>query len=575
MLSATLDYTPKHATLLEPWIERVRAGDGGPESNGVLVFVGEDGVEETITAERLLTEVLARRRGLEALRLRQGDVAVIALGHSFELIASFLACIHGGIAPTIASAYVGAAQPIDAHVKRVKLLSDIAAAAAVIAAPGHAAALRKVGCRVVDTEEIGAGVGAAASELPLPVLNDIAFIQYTSGTGGRPKAIAHRHDTLLRYIESKRRAQPIGSDEVIVSWLPLYHDLGLMSGLLTPLVLGVKTVLLSPFHWVRSPGILLRAIHTHHGTLCFLPNFALNHCALAIRERELDGIDLSSWRALVCGAELVRADSIEMFTTRFAACGFRPEAMRAGYGMAETVEGSTVTPPGRPPRVDRVGLEALELERRAVPVAPANTRSRALVSCGAPMPGVSVRIVGSDGHELPDRCVGEVAVCGDFVLAGYHRQPEQSAASLRDGWFHTGDLGYVAEGELFVTGRKNDLIIVGGRNIQPEEIENLADEVPGLRPGRSVAFGVSDAAAGSERIVVVAELAAEADGGAQLAIARELRRRTVQGLNAVLGDVRLVEKGWIIKTSSGKHARPANREKYLQQFGDTPVRPDS
>lgn len=562
MLSVAFDYEPRHATLLEPWIERAQQGS----APGDIVFVREDETEDLISS-RLLEEVLRRRRGLEHAGLRPGDVAVVALGHSFDLIATFLACIHAGIAPTIASAYVAETQPIESHAKRLKALADVAAAAATIVAPGHAQSLRDAGCRVISTAEIASE--SAAAPMPPPVHNDIAFIQYTSGTAGRPKAIAHRHETLLRFIESKRRAQPVADDEVIVSWLPLYHDLGLMSGLLTPLVLGVKAILISPFHWVRSPGVLLRAVHAHRATLCFLPNFALNHCARAVRDRELAELDLSSLRALVCGGEMVRADSIDLFTQRFAACGFRAEAVRAGYGMAETVEGSTVTPAGRPPRVDWVALDAMEREHQATAVPPASPRSRSLVSCGAPIPGVSVRVVDGDGRERGDRGVGEVALRGDFVLAGYHGAPEQTAAALRDGWFHTGDLGYLAEGELFVTGRKKDLIIVGGRNIQPEEIESLADEIPGLRPGRSVAFGVVDAAAGSERVVVVGELAGEVGAENRLAIMRELRTRCVQQLDVALGNVHLVDKGWVIKTSSGKHARPANREKYLREVAVT------
>jgi acyl-CoA synthetase (AMP-forming)/AMP-acid ligase II len=562
MLSAAFDYETPHATLLDPWVERVQRGMEG----GGLVFWRDDDTEEVVSESRLLTEVLARRRFLESSGLKPGDDAVIALGHSFDLIAFFLACVHAGVVVTIAPVYVDEGWPIEPFAKRLKMLADGSGAATVIAAGGHAESLRNAGCRVISTGDMRAGCETSDTEMRTPVAHDIAFIQYTSGTSGRAKAIAHRHRTVLRYIESKRRAQRITGEDVMVSWLPLYHDLGLVSGLLTPLVLGMKTVLISPFHWVRSPGVLMRAVHAHKGTIVYIPAFALHHCARAVRDRELVDLDLSSLKSLACGAEMVRAGSLDLFAQRFAPCGLRRETMRTGYGLAETVEASTATPLGQRLRIEWLALDTLERERRAQPVEPETPRSRPFVSCGAPLPGVNVRIVDSDGRELPERTVGEVTINGDFVLTGYHRQPSQTALVLRDGWLHTGDLGYVADGELFITGRKKDLIIVGGRNIHPEEVEDLSSGIPGLRPGRSVAFGVDDPVSGSERIVLIAELSGDIDADGKSALVRELRRRSVQELDAALGDVRLVEKGWVIKSSSGKHARPANQAKYLKEF---------
>jgi acyl-CoA synthetase (AMP-forming)/AMP-acid ligase II len=524
-----------------------------------IVLVREDETEEHITVERLLRAATTRGSALTQLGLGRGDVVVLGLGHGIDLITTFLGCLCSGVVPAISAAYVSQGQAIDPHAERLRKIAAASAATALVTSPAHAAALAGVGCRVLTTEQIGsAGNGAPA----MPGADDdIAFLQYTSGSGGTPKGIAHKHATVLRYIESKRRAQPIGDDDVIVSWLPLYHDLGLVSGLLAPLVLGVRTVLISPFHWVRAPAVLFRAVHAHRGTLCFMPNFALNHCAGTVRDRDLDGVDLSCWKALVCGAEMVRADSLDVFAQRFAANGFRREALRAGYGMAEMVEGVTVTPPGDAPRIESVERAALQSAGCARPAAGADAVS--LVSCGAPMPGVCLRIVDDQGDECDERRIGEISLRADFMLAGYHRQP---APALQNGWFHTGDLGYVSAGELFITGRKSDLIIVGGRNIQPEEIEQLADQVFGLRPGRSVAFGVADARTGSERVIIVCETAAACADSEKLRIERELRRRSMERLDVVLGDVRLVGKGWILKTSSGKHARPANREKYLAEI---------
>ena len=194
--------------------------------------------------------------------------------------------------------------------------------------------------------------------------------------------------------------------------------------------------------------------------------------------------------------------------------------------------------------------------------------SVAVMSCGRPMPGTELRIVDERGATLPDRCVGEIRIRSEYMFSGYYLQPDLTARAFRDGWFRSGDLGYLADGELYITGRQTDLIIVSGRNIQPEDLEQIADKIPGLRPGRSVAFGVPDALLGSERIVMVCEILPDWDAGQRLTIERQLRRQVAHEVGVTLGDVRWVPRGWIIKTSSGKTTRPENRRKFLEQFGD-------
>ena len=183
------------------------------------------------------------------------------------------------------------------------------------------------------------------------------------------------------------------------------------------------------------------------------------------------------------------------------------------------------------------------------------------------MPGTELRIVDDRGHALPERAVGEVRIRSAYMFSGYYRQPELTAQAICDGWFCSGDLGYLADGQLYITGRKTDLIIVGGRNIHPEDLEQVADKVPGLRPGRSVAFGVPDALLGSERIVIVCEIAPDCDAEQQLAVERQLRRDVTHEVGVTIGEVRLVPRGWISKTSSGKTARPVNRRKFLELYG--------
>jgi acyl-CoA synthetase (AMP-forming)/AMP-acid ligase II len=392
----------------------------------------------------------------------------------------------------------------------------------------------------------------------------LAYLQFTSGSTGAQKAVAHTQGAMRAYFAAKLSAGAITSDDVIVSWLPFYHDLGLISGLLTPLVARCSTVLMSPSHWIRDPKILLWAVHDYRGTMTWMPNFAFNHCTRVVRDRELEGIDLSSWKTLVSGGETVWYASLRRFLDRFAPHGLRETALQAGYGMAENVEGVTASRTGTPLTVDWVDRLELQRTRRAVPVEFAADAAIAIVPCGPPLPGTDVRIVSDANTELPERHVGEIAVRGPYCLSGgYYRNPAVTADACRDGWLLTGDLGYVAGGLLHPCGRKNDLIIVGGSNVHPDDIEAVIAETEAVVPGRVVAFGVPDARTGTERIVVVCELREDIDATRRRDLEQEIRTGVVRELDVGVGAIIFAERGWIIKTSSGKLARAANRDKYL------------
>jgi len=442
-------------------------------------------------------------------------------------------------------------------------LARAAAAAAIVTHPANTAVLHGLACPVISTDAL-TGVADLAALDPTRSREQVAFIQYTSGSGGVPKGAVHTHGGVLRYLASKQEGYPFTADDVIVNWAPLYHDLGLLSGLLTPLVLGFRTVLISALHWVRQPGILLQAMHEFRGTLAYMPNFALNHCVRAVREQDSRGLDLSRWSLLTLGGEPARVDSLRAFADRFGAQGFRESAFRAGYGLAEMVEGVTSGRTG-PPNVDWISAAALQRDARATPLAALSEGARVFVSCGPPKGGAQVRIVGADARPLAERGVGEIEVRCEYRMREYHRRPDLTAAAFRDGWFRTGDLGYMVAGELYVVGRKSDMIIVGGRNLAPEEIEAVAEQVEGVLAGRTVAFGVADERSGTERVILLCESLQPDDNAQRIALERRLRAAVTQALDVTLGDVGLVERGWIVKTSSGKKARGENRAKYLRQ----------
>ncbi len=544
--------------------------DRHPEHR-TLAFIDDAGTTRWIALGELHAQAVDGARTLHALDVRRGDVVVLVLGHSPDLIFTFLGALYLGAIPTIFPYLTEKLEPT-IYAERVRALIAGSGARAVVTAEALREQMTRLlaacDCRVVGTAESPATQRAGVpSPIANAALDDVAYLQYTSGTSGLHKGVPQTHGAVLRYIEAGSAVDRFTPDDVIVSWLPLYHDLGLVTGLLIPLVVGVPTVLMSPFRWVRDPKVLFHAMHEFRGTLCWMPNFALNHCARTVRERDLDGIDLRHWKYLVLGGETVRLDSQRQFLERFGRHGLRDTVLQSGYGMAENVCAAVTTDRTRAPIVDWIRGEDLERRQRAVPAPAGASGAVAMVSCGIPYPGTEIGVVDAEGRRLPDRTIGEIIVRGRCLFTGYHRRPDLTAQALRDGWFFTGDLGYLADGQLYVCGRRSDVIIVGGRNLYPDDLEELAGTVPGVAPGRVVAFGVADARAGTERVVLVCEVAPDLDTAARAEIERELRRRAAQELDIVLGDVRFVRKGWVIKTSNGKIAHQTNRDKYLRELG--------
>jgi acyl-CoA synthetase (AMP-forming)/AMP-acid ligase II len=318
---------------------------------------------------------------------------------------------------------------------------------------------------------------------------------------------------------------------------------------------------MSPFDWVRAPYRLMQAVSQYKGTLSWLPNFAFNFCAQKTRDRDLEGVDLSSWRAVINCSEPVHAYSHQIFSERFARYGLKPGALATCYAMAENVFAVTLGGLDGPVATDVIDGRALLTERVA---RPASSDGLTLLSCGRPLPNTKVRVLDAEHHDLPERHLGEIALQSDCLLTNYYHRPDATAQAFDQGWYLTGDLGYLANGEVYVTGRKKELIIVGGKNVYPQDLERLAADVPGVHPGRVVAFGIEDETAGTEEVVVVAEAETDAPEERQR-IADAIRQRVTQGSDVALRRVRVVDARWLIKTSSGKPARLACREKYLSE----------
>jgi 1-acyl-sn-glycerol-3-phosphate acyltransferase len=395
---------------------------------------------------------------------------------------------------------------------------------------------------------------------------DIALLQYTSGSTGDPKGVTLTHANLLANIRSVGEAMQLTSEDVGVSWLPLYHDMGLIGAWLTLLHFGTPLAVMSPLTFLTRPERWLWAFHKHRGTIAAAPNFAYELCVRKIADRDIEGLDLSSWRAALNGAEPVNPETLGRFEERFSKYGFRREALLPVYGLAEASLAVTFPPLDRGPRVDFVNRGRFTREGRAEPASP-DDRAIAFVSSGMPIPRHEVRIVDGSGAELPDRTEGFLWFRGPSATSGYYNNPAATRALFPEGsgeqaWVDTGDRAYRADGEIFVTGRVKDIIIKGGRNLYPHEVEEIAARAEGIRKGCVVAFGLKDEGSGTEKLVVVAETR-ESDAARRSAISAAISQEVSAGLGLPPDRVELIPPGSIPKTSSGKLRREETRQLYV------------
>lgn len=534
-----------------------------------IIYVSSNASPLTISRHEFRHAVLTTARSLVDLGIRPGEVVVIAHTQSLESIYAFWGALAMRAIPSMFPTLTEKLDP-DVYMKSMAELVRLSGVAAVLTSDSFAAELSaRLTCPVYPTTTLTDREGHEPDAAILyhhPQPDDIAFLQHSSGTTGLQKGVALSHVAALNQLAAYSEAIELEETDIVVSWLPLYHDMGLIAGFLLPLVQGIPLVLMSPFDWVSHPALLFRAINDHSGTLCWLPNFAYNHCARRVRQRDTEGLTAATMRLFINCSEPVRPDSHQLFLERFASLGVRPEMLGVSYAMAENTFAVTQTPPGRVSRLDVIDGAALEHNGYAQPVGEDHPTAQLRVSCGAPVPGTDVRVIDDRGAPVEERVVGEIAIRSDCLLTAYYNRPDLHPFDS-DGWFLTGDMGYLADGELFVAGRRKDLIINAGKNIYPADIEAVVNEVPGIHPGRAVAFGVFDEREGTELIAVVAEATVE-DDMVRREIGRAIRQEVARRMMITLSYVHLVESKWLLKTSSGKIARAANRDKWLREVND-------
>jgi fatty-acyl-CoA synthase len=404
-------------------------------------------------------------------------------------------------------------------------------------------------------------VARAPQGLDTAVPASLCILQHSSGTTGLQKGVTLSHRAVLEHTESYARAIDLRETDRIVSWLPLYHDMGLIAGFHMPLAFGIPVVQLDPFEWVLAPVLLLDAISRERGTLTWLPNFAYNLLADRVHPDDLEGLCLDTVRMFVNCSEPVRAESHLRFAERFAGVGVRPEALAACYAMAETTFAVTQTAPGERPATLTVDRAALS--RGVVVAAREGAPARVCVSSGRPIPGCEIRIIGEDGEDLAPGRVGEIVIRSRTMFDGYRNSPAETTEALKDGWYHSGDTGFTMDGECYVIGRQKDIIIVAGNNIYPEDVEDAVGKVPGVAPGRVVAFGADDDVAGTEQICVIAET--DVTDPHQRKGLRTAIQRAGMAVDVTIAQVYLAPARWLIKSSSGKPSRMANKERILKE----------
>jgi fatty-acyl-CoA synthase len=525
-----------------------------------LHFTSSEGEGMSLDYEEVRQRVQHLARSLYGLGLSRGDRVLLVLSDQAEFALAFLAAIRAGIipVPVYPPFLLGALDGYAGQIERVRRTTD--ARAALVSDPFRPI-LERVdpGGRLVSVSDLSSH--EERGRLPRVRASDVAFIQFTSGSTSAPKGVAVTHRNVIANAEGIARHLALDpARDRGVSWLPLYHDMGLIGFLLMPLILQIPIWHLPPLEFAARPQRWLELVHRVRATISFAPNFAYDLVGRRVTPGDVEKWDLRSWRVAGCGAEPVRAATLRSFAERLAPAGFEATSFVPCYGLAEATLAVTASRLGGAPVTTWVDPDRLCGTGRAEHVVgPPSDRVDGveLVSCGRALSGTELRIVNAVGRALPEGREGEILVRSPGVASGYWNNPQATASAFRGDGLHTGDLGFLLDGELYVTGRKKDLVILNGTNYHPHDIEEAVADLQGVRRGGVVAFARRGPS--SEELVVVVEATGET--GDLSRRVRSLLRRT---LGLPVADVVSVERGTLPKTSSGKLRRCETRERYLQ-----------
>jgi fatty-acyl-CoA synthase len=526
-------------------------------------FVSDEG-QTFLSFADLAERAAAVAAALHRQGLRRGDRVALALPDTIEFVTTFLGAMFAGMIPVPMYPPLRAGQ-LGHYLEHSSHILKRAGASMMITAP----AIRTVLGSLVDstlrsiTTVPALGIDDRKLAPANTAASDIAFLQFTSGSTARPKGVTLTYGNLAANARCIRDGLHLGVDDIGCSWLPLYHDMGLIGFVLTPFYTATPIVFMPPFHFLKHPVDWLRCMMKHGVTISFAPNFGYGLCTSRVREKDLAGLDLSRWRIAGCGAEPIQRKTLDAFAERFAPAGFRRSAFLLAYGLAESTLAVSFSPVDDEPSYGDFDFAALSTN--AVVVDPEDgTATVTLANCGPAFADHEVAILDADGEPLPERRVGDVALRGPSVTRGYWNDRAATDAATRGDFLLTGDQGFVDHGDVFICGRNKELIIVAGRNYHPADIEWVASEVTGIRRGRVAAFGVTSVDADgstTERVVLCAE--SKLRGPARLELADAVKARVLDALGLKVSDVLLLERASLPRTSSGKLQRTRAREWYL------------
>ena len=538
-----------------------------------IYLYGDTETPEIITYAQLLEGAQKISAGLHAYGVEVAQTVAIMLPTGRDYLFTYFAILLAGAIPVPIYPPTRPSQ-LEEHLRRHAAILDNAGAVLLITVEEAKLPGRLLKAQVSSLNhvlEVNELTEKQSQPVQVPVRGeDIAFIQYTSGSTGTPKGVVLTHSNLLANIRAMGEVVQAGSSDVFVSWLPLYHDMGLIGAWLGSLYYASPLVLMSPLTFLTRPYRWLWAIHKHQGTLSAAPNFAYEFCLSKVKNEDIEGLDLSSWRMAFNGAEPVNPKTLHEFAARFTRYGFHPEAVSPVYGLAESAVGLAFPPPGRGALIDCVQRDALALSGIARPAATGDDSCVEIAACGQPLPGYQIRIVDSAGRELPERRQGRLQFRGPSATSGYYRNPQQTRLLFDGDWLETGDLAYMAAGDVYLTGRSKEIIIRAGRNIYPYELEQAVGSIPDIRKGCVAVFGTTDKQSATERIIVLAETR-ETDK----TVLQQLHTQVDEAAAAILlgsspDEILLLPPHSVLKTSSGKIRRTACRELYEQgQLGES------
>ncbi|MFF5106453.1 fatty acyl-AMP ligase [Streptomyces sp. NPDC000134] len=507
---------------------------------------------------RLLGETAA---GLGAQDLHKGDRVILVLPTSRDFLAVYLGCLYAGVVPVVAAEPRGGAG--ERYAQHLRRLADHTGARRIIAPPDLAQALPAP----VTTPEALRG---AALDLDAPRVGPegLAHLQATSGSTGDPKLAMVRHGNIVANVRAIAQAIRARPDDLLVSWLPLFHDMGLI-GISYALQARIPMVLADPVAFLRNPMSWLHWISRYGGTLSPAPSSAFHICARVARRRPPDGLDLSSWRVALCGAEPVHESTMREFQDTFGPFGLPETTLLPVYGLAESTLAVTISDVDRPYAVDRVDAEAVTAEGHAEPRPADDPRGVAMVCVGRVLPGHRLRIVDEDGEPVPERMIGEIEVAGPSVIDGYLAGPEHGtddAFRTPDGHHRTGDLGYQVDGEVYVTGRRKDLVIIAGRNYIPDQLERFVEAVTeSPRTPAVVAVGVPDRSLPTEQLHLLLDERLAEEGERQ-AVTDRVTRALAEAFGIAGVGFHWIARSKLPRTTSGKIQRHLCRKMIEEQL---------